>query len=116
MHGGRGVGMVRDVHGRGSCMEGGGHLWQGGGRASVAGGVVGGGRLCMAGGHAWQGGMCGLRILLECMHGGECVAGGVCGGGGVCVAGETATIANGTHPIGMHSCLDLNVLKRMNHT
>ena len=33
--------------------------------------------VCMAGGHAWQ---------------------------GVCVTGETATVAGGTHPTGMHSC------------
>ena len=30
---------------------------------------------------------------------GECVE-----GGGACVAGETATAADGTHSIGMHSC------------
>ena len=39
------------------------------------------------------------------MHGG---GGGFCawqkGGGRTCVAGETATAADGTHPIGMYSC------------
>ena len=26
-------------------------------------------------------------------------------GGGACLAGETATVADGTHPTGMHSCM-----------
>ena len=38
---------------------------------------------------------------------------GICGKGGVhgkgaCVAGETVTAADGTHPTGMHSCLNLH--------
>ena len=40
---------------------------------------------CVAGGHVWQG----SRVLQ---------------GGGACVAVEMATAADGTHPIGMHSC------------
>ena len=31
-------------------------------------------------------------------------------GGGVCMAGETATAAGGTHPTGMHSCI--NTMRR----
>ena len=27
-------------------------------------------------------------------------------GGGACVVGKTATAADGTHPTGMHSCLN----------
>ena len=51
--------------------------------------------VCMAGGmhgkgHAWWGRMCGR---------------GVHGVGPACMAGETTTVADGTHPIGMHSCL-----------
>ena len=43
-------------------------------------------------------------------HGrGVCMEGGVHGRGctwqGACVAGETATVAGGTHPTGMYSCL-----------
>ena len=34
------------------------------------------------------------------------MAGGVWQGGG-CVAGETATAADGAHPTGMHSCIEL---------
>ena len=30
-------------------------------------------------------------------------------GGGVCVAGETAIVADGKHPTGMHSCFVLFV-------
>ena len=53
--------------------------------------------VCMAeGGHAWHGGMHG---------GGACVAGVCMAGGPACVAGETTTVADGTHPTGMHSCL-----------
>ena len=36
---------------------------------------------------------------------GVCMAGGMCGRG-ACVAGEKGTTANGTHPTGMHSCLN----------
>ena len=39
------------------------------------------------------------------MHGrGACVVGGWCGRGYACMAEETATSADGIHPIGMHSC------------
>ena len=31
------------------------------------------------------------------------------GGGKACVAGETATAADGTHPTGMHSCLQITL-------
>ena len=45
------------------------------------------------------------------MHGGgACVVVGKAWGGhawqGVCMAGETVTTAEGTHPTGMHSCLN----------
>ena len=64
-------------------------MWQG---ACMAGSVCCrgvAGRLCMAGGLgcAWQG------------------AGGV-RGRGACMAGEIATAAHGTHPIGMNSCYE----------
>ena len=37
---------------------------------------------------------------------GVCVAGGACvTGREVCMAGDMATVADGTHPTGMHSCL-----------
>ena len=40
---------------------------------------------------------------------GACIAGGTCVRGvGACVAGEMATAAHGTHPTGMHSCLQWN--------
>ena len=29
------------------------------------------------------------------------------GGGGACMAGDTATAADGTHPTGNHSCLQI---------
>ena len=44
----------------------------------------------MAGGHAWQEGICGRGVCMT----------------GVCVAREMATAAGGTHPTGMHSCLN----------
>ena len=71
----------------GVCMMG-GHAWQG---ACVAGGMCGGGNV-------WQGGM-------HC--GGVCGRGHAWWGGG-CVAGKMAFAADGTHPIGMHTCLLLN--------
>ena len=70
----------------------------------------------MTGGCAGQGGV----HDRESMHGRGCVAGGMCGGGmhgrrhvwqgcvcgrGTCMAGEMATVADGMHPTGMHSCL-----------
>ena len=64
----------------------------------------------MAGGHVWQGVMCGRG---SCMAGGgmHCSGhvwqGGIDAGGWVwwsmCMAGETATVADGTHSTGMHS-------------
>ena len=74
MHGRRCV-WQGDVHAMGACMAGG---------ARMAGGLHGR-RPCMVGG----------------VHGrGACMAGGK----GACMAGETATAADGMHPIGMHSC------------
>ena len=77
------------MHGRGVCVAGGACM---AGGACVAGGAYGGGA-CMVGcvgggghalqGHVWRGGM----------H-----------GRGACMAGETAIVAGGTHPTGMHSC------------
>ena len=54
------------------------------GRTYMAGGMCGGGAYVAREGHAWRGA--------------ACVAVGV-------RAGEMATEAGGTHPIGMHSCL-----------
>ena len=68
------------------------------------------GGTCLAGeGHAWQGGMHGRGCTWQGgMHGREHAwRRGVRGRGGACVAGETATVADGTHPTGMHSCLVL---------
>ena len=64
--------------------QGRGHAWQG---VCVIGGMHG--RTSMEGEHAWQG---------------ACVAGGGMHSRGACMAGETATAADDTHPIGMHSC------------
>ena len=66
------------MRGRGACVIGGGHAWQG---ACMAGDMCGGG---------------------GAMHGG-----GVHGRGGGCVTGETTTAAGGTPPTGMHSCCTL---------
>ena len=68
----------------GTCMAGGG--WQG---------------ACMVGEHAWQGGMCGRGHAWV----------GVCMCGRGCawqegVHGREGTAAGGTHPTGMHSCLE----------
>ena len=46
------------------------------------------------GGHAWQGACVVGGGAWHAWHGCVCV----------CVAGETATVADGTHPTGMHSC------------
>ena len=92
---GRGVCMAGCVHGRGctrqgACRAGGcawqEHAWQGG----------------MHGRGAWQGGMHGRGV-----HGGGHVwQGSVCGRG--CMAGDTATAADGMHPTGMHSCIEMH--------
>ena len=37
-------------------------------------------------------------------------------GGHSCTAGEMATTADSTHPTGMHSCSDLNVLQTLPHS
>ena len=75
--------VTREVHDRG-------HAWAG------AGGMHGWGHVwqgtcmagaCVAGEHAWQGGVRGQ---------------------GACVAREKAISAGGTHPTGMHSCLENN--------
>ena len=52
-----------------------------------------------------------------CLHG----RGGVHGKGGhawwgACVAGETAIAEGGTHPTGMHSCYQLNLIITLNTT
>ena len=85
------------MHGRGACVAG-WFVWQGG--------MHGRGYIC-----GW-GGMCGGGMHGEGgIHGmGACMAGGhACqwGGGGACVAGETVTAADGTYPIGMHSCVEI---------
>ena len=85
----------RGMHGRG-CMAG-GHTWQGG--------------ACMAGGHAWPGGMRGRRVCMAGggVHGRGAYLVGVCMvGGGACMAGKTAIASGGTHPTGMHSCIENN--------
>ena len=70
------------VHGRGACMHGRGHVWQG---VCVAGRHAWQG-VCVAGGHAWQGGVCGREA---------CMSGGMCGRG-ACMAGGCAWVG------GMH--------------
>ena len=63
---GRGARVVGGMHGRGVCMAGWGHAWQGGG------GMSGRGR------HAWQGG----HVCQGACVAGGCMAGGMCGRGG----------------------------------
>ena len=83
----------------------------------VAGGIHGGGVVGHAWqGHAWQGhawqqvhGMGEGACMAAGVHGRGHVRQGVCMVGGVhdkgaCTAAETVTAADGTHPIGMHSC------------
>ena len=81
--------MAGGMHGRGVCMAGGWHAWQGG---------------CVAGGHAWQ------RACMAggCAWQGACMAGGM-RSRGACVADTTryGQWAGGTHPTGMHSCLQM---------
>ena len=92
------------MHGRGVCvvgcvcvtegMHGRVHVWQAGmcGKAAcVAGGMH-------SRGHAWHGGVRGRGV---CMVGG--------------MVGETATVAGGTHPTGMHYCLIFNSDLRCRH-
>ena len=99
--------------GGGVCNEG-GHIWwrgcmakgvwqKGGvwqrGSCMAKGGVCGEGA-CMVGRHAWQGGVHGRGYAWQ---------GDICGRGvwrGASMAGEIATAVDGTHPTGMHSCLD----------
>ena len=77
------------------------------------GGCMAKGEACMA-----NGSMCGVAGSIAkgvCMAKVGCVAGGAHGKGGMCgrgcawqesrMAGKTATAADGTHPTGMHSCL-----------
>ena len=79
---------------------------------------------CMAGCVCVAGGMCGRGThVVGHMHGrvyvcgrehtwqGACLApghvhgrGACMAGGCACMTGETATVAGGTHPTGMHSC------------
>ena len=92
------------VYGRGHVWWG--HAWQG---CMCGMGCAWG--VCMAGGHAWCGCMAG-GMHGGGMHGrGACVAGDVHGRGcvwqGVMQAGEMATEAGGTHPTGMHSCIEI---------
>ena len=72
-----------------------------------------------------KGGVCGRRCawwgdVVGSMHGADmCGKGGVHGrvsvhGRGACVAGEMATVADGMHPTGMHSCqIRLELLKEL---
>ena len=84
--------------GCGACMAG-GHVWSGGmygwEGCRWRGGHVWQG-ICMAVGHVWQGGM----------HARGCACqGGMCDkSGGAFMARDTATVAGGMHPTGMHSC------------
>ena len=77
------------MHGKGVCVAG-GHVCQG---VCMAGGMHG------RDGHVWQG---------ACMTEGHAWQGGVYGKWGCAwqEAGEMATAAEGTHPTGMHSCLN----------
>ena len=111
MHGDLGVCVVKGgvhgeggMHGRGTCMAGGVHGGGMHGRVHAWWGCAwqegcAWQGVCMAGGHAWQGNMHGGGV-----HGRE-----------ACVAGETATVADGTHPTAMHSCLLLNSLNSVKH-
>ena len=51
---------------------------------------------------AWQGVVCGRG----CAWWGACVV-AACVAEGACVAGETAIVADGTHPTGLHSCVNI---------
>ena len=84
--------MARGVHGRGMCMAG-GVGWG----ACMAGSMHGGahGRGCVQWGHAWQG----------CIVWG-CAWQGVCEAWGHVWQGRGATAVDGTHPTGMHSCIN----------
>ena len=96
MHGGgHGRGMCGgSMHGRGACVAGWTHAWQGGGMHDR--------------GHAWWE----VCVVGVCMAEGACMVVGmhdrgacVAGAPPPCMAGETTTEADGTHPTGMHSCL-----------
>ena len=84
VHADGGVCVVKGgMHGEGG-MHGRGHAWWRG--------MHGRGDAWWRGHVWWSGSMCGI---------GGCVW----QRGGACVAGETATVAGGTHPTGMHSCV-----------
>ena len=63
----------------------------------------------MTGGMAWV--MCGGGYAWQrvCMVVGVHVRGCVWQGVRACVAGEMATAADGTHPTGMHSCVEFEL-------
>ena len=97
---------------KGVCVAKWGHALQGVYGGMHVGGICGQG--VHGGGHAWCGGMHGGRT---CMVGQACmvevssiVVGGYacqgCAWQGICMAGETASAAHGTHPTGMHSCMN----------
>ena len=84
--------MAKGVWQKGGVCGKGGHTWQRG--------------VCVVRGHVWWGGMHGIGVCMAGnMHGRGTYVVGVCGGG-ASMAGETATAVDGTHPTGMHSCLD----------
>ena len=57
----------------------------------------------MAGGRVWWGGM---HSRGACMAGGVCMAVGHVWQGRVCMVEKTAISVGGTHPAGMHSCIE----------
>ena len=73
--------VVGCVHGRGACVA------RGAGMARER-------------GHAWWETCMGVYVARGAMHGR-----GHAWWRGACVAGETATVVDGMHPTGMHSCL-----------
>ena len=80
----------------GACMVVGGHVWLQGGMHGCGGCVVAGG-MCGEGGHAWW--------RRHAWWGGHVWQRGGCMAKGACV-GYDGKWAGGTHPTGMHSCLD----------
>ena len=76
--------------------------------------------MCGKVGHAWQGGW-GVHGKGACLAAGvhargHAWHGGCAWQGGSIRAGEMATEAGGTHPIGMHSCLVYSLIfKKMSH-
>ena len=105
------------------CPRGGRHAWLPGWPVWLPGGMVAGQACMVAGGHAWLlGGMCGCWGCAWLPVGHAWLSGGMRGCRGACMvvgghawwlgghAWDTTRYGQwegGTHPTGMHSCLDL---------